>query len=420
MSFQPRPYQQEAIQAGLEFLRTAKPDEGGLLVEPTGSGKSIVIAGIVTQLDGPAIVFQPSKEILEQNLSKFRAYGHNPGVFSASAGQKRIRKITLAIIGSVHNKPHLFNEFKYVIVDEAHLVNPKPKKRGGEIVSQSMFANFFDGLGDVRIIGLTATPYRLAHNSLGSVLRFLTRTRPRLFTKLVHVTQNQQLVRDGYWAALDYKQVKTGFREDRLRLNSTGADYTDESVRQHFRELNFSDQIVRCVNRVHELGRRGTLVFTRFVEEARYVASRIPGAEIVTAETHKDERQRIIRGFKAGEIPVVANVNVLAIGFDYPELANVVLAQPTRSLARYYQQVGRVVRPHPSKQSAFVIDMVGLVEKFGKVEDFVLKCGPHDTWFLEANGRQLTNVYFGQPVHQIGVGQVAPMPMPVASQLQIA
>lgn len=384
-----RDYQSESVEKSVAFLQQERP-ENGLLVMPTGSGKSLVIAAIVEALDAPAIVFQPSKELLEQNLQKLRSFGRNPAVFSASAGEKRVGKITLATIGSVQRKPELFRHCRYILIDECHLVGAKDE--------DSMFMRFLSGLPEARILGLTATPYRLSTDNFGgSILKFLTRTRPRVFEKVVHVVQNGELFSRGYLCKLDYKVVKTGFRADRLRLNSTGADYTDESVKNHFRELNFSDQIVRCVNRLQELGRGGSLVFTRFVEEAEYVARRIPGAAIVSAKTPADEREDIIRGFKAGRIPCVTNVGVLGVGFDYPELSNVVLAAPTRSLARYYQWVGRCVRTAPGKKDAFVIDMVGLSQKFGKVEDFVLVEGPHEKWHVEANKKQLTNVYFDAP-----------------------
>jgi DNA repair protein RadD len=715
MNYILRPYQAEAAKAGIDCLLNS--EDNGLIVCPTGGGKALIIAAIVEGLDGPCIVFQPSREILQQNAEKLVSFGRNPSIFSASMGRKRIGAITLATIGSVVRKPELFQQFKYIVIDECfapgtlvdgrpietiepgqyvtafdhsegrivlskveavikkpapvelccvrvfgesivstlnhqyyvcgrgyieaqHLkygdsiirskiawqqdgaisapgtslhtlrngravvecypvssvekegqgvsqgvwrnaqrnlivganaeeksneearctredgqnfetdwpqaeserrewktyaiatknafggsmqgtcglvsgvshTNTDPKEervrlsdvlqnrhrkssgenccgnrwhwpfrktqRGGfekgesfeiarvegvEILEQGslgkyggcercdyvydlqvarhsnyfaagvlvhnchlslnpknedgMFMRFLEKLPNVKICGTTATPYRLCVDGYGgSILKFLTRTRPRIFKKVVHVTQNGDLFRDGYLAKLEYKQVKSGFRSDRLRLNSTGADYTDESVKQHFRELNFSDQIVRCVNRVAELNRGPVLVFTRFVEEANYVASRIPRAEVVTAETKSTSRESIIRAFKRGAVPAVCNVGVLQVGFDYPELANVILARPTRSLALFYQMVGRAVRPHPSKESAYVIDMVGLVNQFGKVEDLRLVCGPHDTWFVESNGKQLTNKYLeGQSGRQYGaragVGQTEALPV---------
>lgn len=384
-----RNYQRETVDAGVGFL-LSDSRENGLIVCPTGSGKSLIIASIVEAIDLPCLVFQPSKEILEQNYSKFVSIGRSPAIYSASVGEKRIGKITLATIGSVIRKPHLFKHVKYIIHDEAHFTNSK----GG------MYSDFYAAHPGVRVLGLTATPYRLSTDGFGgSILKFLTRTRPRVFTKVVHVVQNGDLFRDGYLANLEYKEVKTGFDKSMLRLNSTGADYTDESVKRHFATLNFSDQIVRCVNRLHELGRRGTLVFTRFVEEAQYVKSRIEGARIVTAESSKESREDALRDFRSGRCPVVCNVSCLTVGFDYPELANVIIARPTMSLALWYQMVGRCVRTHPSKENAFVVDMVGLTQQFGKVENLVLECGPHDTWFVSSNGVQLTNVYYGERKH---------------------
>ena len=87
--------------------------------------------------------------------------------------------------------------------------------------------------------------------------------------------------------------------------------------------------------------RKGILVFTRFLKEAERLTMSIPGCVIVSGDTPKKERERILEMFKTGEIPVVANVGVLTTGFDYPELDTVVMARPTMSLAMYYQIVGR-------------------------------------------------------------------------------
>ncbi len=128
--FQLREYQSEGVQSAVEFM-LASHKKNGLLVYPTGSGKSLVIANIVSQLDAPCLVFQPSKEILEQNLEKFHSYGYRPSVYSASMNRKSVGEITLATIGSVsgvkgakvsrESKAHLFQDFPYIIVDEAHL-----------------------------------------------------------------------------------------------------------------------------------------------------------------------------------------------------------------------------------------------------------------------------------------------------------
>src|SRR5262245_17362748 len=162
-----RPYQSEAVDRAVQFLRS-KSDRHGIAVLPTGSGKSLVIAEIVKALDGPCLVFQPSREILRQNFAKLMHYGFRPGVYSASLGKKQISgEVTLATIGSVVRKATHFDHIKYVLIDECHLVN----------AGAGMYSEFFKALEGqgLRILGLTATPYRLASTMQGSMLRFLTR-----------------------------------------------------------------------------------------------------------------------------------------------------------------------------------------------------------------------------------------------------
>ena len=107
MAFEPRPYQKEAIDKAVDFFHN-KSAKNAIQILPTGSGKSVVIANICSKLTGKTVIFQPSKEILEQNYAKFLSYGYRAGIYSASAGMKHIDDITFATIGSVAKKHHLF------------------------------------------------------------------------------------------------------------------------------------------------------------------------------------------------------------------------------------------------------------------------------------------------------------------------
>lgn len=381
MQYQLRQYQSEAVDAGAAFLASERK-RNGLIVLPCGAGKSLVIANIARQLDGPCLVFQPGREILQQNLAKFKSYGYNPSVFSASMGRRNVGDITLATIGSVKSRAHLFQDFPYVLIDECSLVDPK----------KGMYCNFLKSLGDVKALGFDATPFRLSTSSFGTILKFLTRTRPRVFEEVVYYAQNKDLLDEGFLCTPEYHEVK-GFNRHALRANSTGADYTDKSVQLHFNAINFKDKVVKVVDRLMEK-RKNALVFTRFVEEAEYVARRT-GAAIVTADTPSAERQAILEEFKRGNIKVAVNVGVLGVGFDFPELETVVLARPTMSLRIYVQQIGRCVRPAPGKESTWVVDMVGLVPQFGRLEDLTLVDGGNGKWFYASGDRPLTNVYFG-------------------------
>ena len=383
-----REYQQQASDRAVNFFNS-KTNKNSIIVLPTGSGKSLVIADIANRLDGHTLVFQPSKEILEQNFNKLCSYGIlDCSVYSASFNSKHISRITFATIGSVRNNPELFSHFKNIIVDECHLVNPK----------EGMYKTFFEVL-KCKILGLTATPYRLSSSSFGSMLKFITRTRPRVFSDVLYQVQISTLLDMGFLSKLNYYSMKPlAWNEANLFTNSTGADYTDKSVIAEYKRIDFYSYLIEIVNRLMNPKqggkRKGVLVFTRFLEEAERLTKHIPGCAIVSGDTSKKEREQLLSDFKAGLIPVIANVGVLTTGFDYPELDTIVMARPTMSLALYYQIVGRAIRPHPNKESGWIIDLCGNIDRFGKVEELKLTEPKTGLWQVESNGKQLTNILF--------------------------
>jgi len=390
MSFTPRPYQVDAIRAGVEFFKNRHPKKekrkNGLIILPTGSGKSVVIANICKDLYGKTIVFQPSKEILQQNYAKFSAYGFRAGIYSASAGHKFIEKITFATIGSVIRKKHLFADVEHIIIDECHLVNAEA----------GMYLEFINSIGDSMALGLTATPYRLSSGKEGAMLKFLTRTRPRVFKKVLYFVQNNALFNAGHLAPLRYFSFDVINRQ-MLQTNSTGTDFTDASLKSYYRQINMPKITTAYANRLL-LKRRNLLVFCALIEEAEKVVAGIPGALLVTGDTEASERDKILRDFKSGKVRCVVNVGVLTTGFDYPELECVLIARSTMSLSLYYQIIGRCMRPfrYPdgSLKEGWVVDLGGNITFFGKIETMEIvepKPGLH---YIMNNGRCLTNVPF--------------------------
>lgn len=383
-----RPYQKQASDAAVRFFQS-KSDMNAIEVLPTGSGKSLVIADIANRLEGHTLVFQPSKEILEQNYSKLCSYGIlDCSIYSASFNSKDISRITFATIGSVIHHKEMFRHFENIIIDECHLVNAK----GG------MYEEFIKDTKR-KVLGLTATPYRLSSNSGGAMLKFLTRTRPRIFGKVIYQVQIQDLHRLGFLAQTDYFYLPPkDFDERNFRTNSTGADYTDDSVIKEYVRIDFYGWLVSIIKRLlapkSGKKRNGILVFTRFVKEAERVANDVPDCAMVSGNTSKSERERILAAFKAGKIKVVVNVGVLTTGFDYPELDTIVMARPTKSLSLWYQIVGRAIRPSPDKEKSWVVDLCGNLNRFGKVEDLRLIEPKPNMWQVVSNGRQLTNVLF--------------------------
>ena len=385
MSFQPRPYQAEAIKKGIDFFHEKK-DYNAFQILPTGSGKSIVIANVAMGLPGKTLVFQPSKEILTQNYNKFTSYGYRAGIYSASAGHKFIDKLTFATIGSVAKKPHLFKDVKHIIVDECDLVNAK----GG------MYHDFIKSINGAKVLGLTATPYRLTSGFDGAMLKFINRTNPRIFNKCIYYIQNDILFDAGHLAPLQYYNFNVIDRT-MLQTNTSGTDFTDASLKSYYRKIKMPEITVNYGIRI--LAKRNNcLIFCSLIDEANQVSKGIPGSVVITGETEPATRDRILAQFKSGAIRCVINVGVLTVGFDYPELESVLIARSTMSLRLYYQIIGRVMRPFTyldgSKKVGWVVDLGGNIPFFGKIETMKIKEDNKGKLSIWNNNRQLTNVTF--------------------------
>ena len=376
------------------FTQKKRFQKNGLLVLPTGAGKSLVISDIAARISEPLLVFCPTKEILEQNVSKFQSYGiWDFGVYSASVGRKDINRVTFATIKSVFNHKEDFAHFKYILIDECHQVNSFTGQYKAFIESEERL-----------VIGLTATPYRLSRGEYGApMLKFITRTRPRIFQCLLYYCQIAELLAQGYLARLTYYDLtnKTSFDISKVRTNSTGAEFDERSMRMELERSGFKDELTNWTLRVltpkKGAPRKGVLVFTQFVKESEYLVKQLGKkgvtAAVVSADTPKAERERILDDFKAGRIRVVANAATLTTGFDYPELDTVIMARATMSLSLWYQIVGRAIRPSPGKVG-WIVDLCGNVRRFGHVEDLRIECEAPNSgrWCVTSKGRKLTNV----------------------------
>jgi DNA repair protein RadD len=394
-----RHYQEKAIGAAVKHLKHegAAP---GILVLPTGSGKSLVVANTARETSGRTLVFQPNKEILEQNYSKLIGYGFpesQVGILSASAGERTIRHVTYTTIGTAISHIEELRSFKNIIIDECHLVSP----------GQGQYKELLEGINAQRIIGLSATPYRMkAYNAYGnetqpySKINLLPRERPSYFSDIIHVTQIQELYAENYLCPLVYRR-NTHFDPLALTLNTTGADFDENSMREYLSSRNYD-----IVAKAHDsalwalsLGRKSIIIFLPFIEEAALCAEQLCKANVkavmLSGKTSKKERKKLLEAFKAQDdsVQVICNVGVLTTGFDFPALDCLILGRPTLSLALYYQMIGRAMRPHPSKANALIIDLAGTLTRFGKIENLQLVNSPqYKGWAVTNNGRQLTGV----------------------------
>ncbi len=354
----PRPYQYEAIEAGIRHFNE-KCKEHAICILPTGAGKSVVISQIVDKVGGCFIVLQPNKEILEQNIKKYRDLGNEASIYSAIMNERIKSKVTFATIGSIISNLKIFEDVKQIIIDECHLVNG----------SKGMYEFFLNGIKDLVCIGLTATPYRLKATGGAAILEFLTRMRPNFFKKVIHVTQQKELIEAGFLAPIKFKLKGQINIEKVLRK---GNEYEENSLRQELDRIRIEDLIISEIEE-HEESRKAILVFVEFVEILNKIQEKRPDIKAVTGKTPPEERAKILEGFKSGKIKIVANVGVLTTGFDFPELDTILVAKATRSLSLWYQIIGRGQRIAEGKKDCLVVDMCGNMSVLGNIEKLIVK-----------------------------------------------
>lgn len=214
----------------------------------------------------------------------------------------------------------------------------------------------------LKVIGLTATPYRLSGG-------LLTRGASKIFTSVAHDVEVGPLVEQGYLAPLSSPATSATY--DTSAVTTVGGDFA-------------IGELVGAVDRQTEVthaamtealaltaDRRARLVFCVSVEHAWCVARWLKDAnqacEVITGDTDPLMRSSVIGRFRRGDLPWLVGVDVLTTGFDAPCCDAIVLLRPTQSTALYVQIVGRGMRIADGKTDCIVLDYGGNIERHGPI-----------------------------------------------------
>lgn len=375
-----RPYQKEASDRAIEFFLDKKDKSNAIIVAACGAGKSLIISDIAYRLNSDVLVFCLSKELVEQDYAKMKTYTDDCAMYCASTGHKEIARVTFASIASAKNAMEDFKHFRYVLVDECQAINSE----------EGMYIDFLEMLG-VKVLGLTATPYRLSSeryfdyelkrmSTRNSKLTMLTNESNSFFSKIIYKIETKDLQDMGYLANPVYVDARPKrWNNKMLKSNTSGAEFSNSSVKFAMETSGHLTHLVDITQRLLHakdgIRRKGVLVFAMFVEDAMAASNELNQREgsmvsaFLCGETTKKNRERILQEFRDGTIRVLFNVGVLVTGYDYPALDTIVLGRPTMSLTIYYQSVGRCLRLAENKQRPWVIDTVGNNARFGNVDN---------------------------------------------------
>lgn len=357
-----RPYQQAAVDAAVEWMR--KSLAPACIEAATGAGKSHIIAEIARiihhQTGKRVLCLAPSAELVVQNHGKYLSSGHRASMFSASAGAKELRySVVFGSPLTVKNRISAFKRagndgYALVVIDEAHGITP---------TVQGIVADMRQGNPNLRVLGLTATPYRLGsgwifrEDAEGRINGEDTARDP-YFAKCVYKVGARELIDQGFLTKPVIGEINaTGYDTAGLALNSRGqfdAEAVDRAYHGHGRKTAaiVADVVAQAAQR------QGVMFFAATVQHAREVLASLPPqlSAIVTGETPKGERDSLIRRFKARDLKYMVNVSVLTVGFDAPHVDLIAILRKTESVGLLQQIIGRGLRTSPGKTDCLVLD----------------------------------------------------------------
>ena len=363
-----RPYQKEAVDAVYDHLR--KRDDHPCVVIPTAGGKTPVMATIcrdaVQQWNGRVLILAHVKELLAQAVDKLHAMAPDLwsriGVYSAGAKSRDTEQaIIVAGIQSVYRRAAELDRFDLILIDEAHMLPPD-----GEGMYRTFLAEARAVNPNVRLVGLTATPYRMSTGLICGP--------DNLLNHVCYEVGVRELMAQGYLCPL---KTKAGRRKaDTSGLHLRGGEF----IAGEIESLMDDDELVRSACgeiAEHARDRHSVLIFAAGVQHALHV-QRVLGETglscgFVCGDTLPAERAETLKRFKEGGLRCLVNVNVLTTGFDAPNIDCVALLRPTNSPGLYYQMVGRGFRLDPSKENCLVLDFGGNILRHGPVDALEIK-----------------------------------------------
>lgn len=362
-----REYQQRAINDLYAWFESGNHGNP-CLVLPTGAGKSHIIAALCKDAlhqwpETRILMLTHVKELIEQNAAKLRLHwpGAPLGIYSASIGKKQLGEpITFAGIQSVRKKASLLGHVDLVLIDECHLVSHADE--GGY---RSLLGDLTDINPALRVIGLTATPYRLGHG--------LITDKPAIFDALIRSVDIDELIHKGFLAPLRSKV--TAHKLDTSGVHKRGGEYIESELQAAVdTDANNAGVVAEVIRLAGE--RKAWLFFCTGVDHARHIAAELVqrgiSAACVTGETPKKEREQMLAAYKAGHLRALTNANVLTTGFDYPDIDLIAMLRPTMSPGLYVQMAGRGLRPKSHTDHCLVLDFAGVIAAHGPITNIAV------------------------------------------------
>lgn len=371
--FKPRWYQQEACDAFWKFVETNHDaSRNPVLVLPTGTGKSVIIAFIIQHAveswhGVKVLMLTHVGELVKQNAGKLSSIWPEAdiGICSATLGHKDTdNSIIFGNVQSVapllKRDPNIFGQRNLIIIDECHMLSEDDNSQYRQVI-----ATLKKLRPQMRILGLSATPYRMKGG-------YLTEQKNAVFTDIVYDLNSQfeRLIKEGYLAPVT--TLKTKPHVDLTGVGTRAGDYKlDELQKACGDDAMLKNSLVEVVKR--SSGRRAWIVFIAGIENCNKCAQLLREMSIsayaVNSSFSADENAAKIEAFRKGEIRCLVSADQLTTGFDVPQVDLIAMLRPTKSPGLYVQMIGRGLRPAEGKKDCLVLDFARNIERLGPINN---------------------------------------------------
>lgn len=367
-----RDYQKAAVSSLMPFWSAGKNHP--IVVVPTGGGKSFIQAAMIDEFMNidpsmRVLCLSHRKELTKQNSDELKqllpAMNFKPsiGIFAASLKRRDWEcQVTFAQIQSVAKHLHKFDPFDVIFVDECHLIPRSSMTLYGQAVNMTGKMN-----PHRKIIGLTATPYRLDTG-------WLHKGEGAIFDGVSYEIPVKKLIDDGYLAPVVSKRGQA--KADLKGIKKRGGEYIESEMAKRF---DIPELVKEACDEIMSYGehRKAWLLFGANVEHCThiydYMAAHGVDARVIAGETTDAERDQAVQDFKAGKLKCLINCNVLTTGFNAPICDLVAIVRATESTSLYVQIVGRGMRIYPDKEDCLLLDYGDNVARHGCIDDVQVK-----------------------------------------------
>ena len=345
-----RDYQQSAIDA----LRATYRDgaKAPLLVMPTGAGKTVCFSYIAMQSAAKALrvlLLAHRRELINQISRALWSFDVRHGMIAPDFEETTLPVQVASIPTLVRRWYPGKYRFDLIVIDEAH-----------HAVQGSGLATILDGLPDAKCLGVTATPCRLDGRGLGVEAQ-------GFFDALVEGPTVLELIERGYLARPVVYAPPEGRGPNLQGVKLVGGDYAPGQLEQVMNQTPLTGDAVDHYQRL--CSGQPAIAFCVTVEHAEQVAHEFRqagfSAAALSGQTPDGLRQTLITDLGEGRLNVLTSCNVVSEGTDIPIVSAAILLRPTASYALAMQQMGRVLRRHPGKEKALILDHAGNTRRHG-------------------------------------------------------